>query len=79
MAIIILSTCHTDIIRDWGIANWCKLELRQNKNEWIAGRNLFVLKLARFALVCTVSEKARQFQNKQISSGNPVVLILSLL
>ena len=26
-----------------------------------------------------VSEKARQFQNKQISSGNPVVFILSLL
>ena len=30
-----------------------------------------------FSLACTESEKARQFQNKQIFSGNPIILILS--
>ena len=55
------------------------LELRQCKNDWIAWRIFFVLKLARFfTRLYRVSEKAHQFQNKEISSGNLVVLILSL-
>ena len=52
-------------------------ELRYYKNDWLAWKKLFVLKLARFLLTVQISEKARQFQNKQISSGIPVVLILS--
>ena len=55
------------------------LELRQYKNDGIAERNLFVLNLSRFSLAYTVREIGRQFQSKQISSGNPVVLMLSLL
>ena len=55
------------------------LELRQYKNDGIAGRNLFVLNLPRFSLAYTVREKWRQFQNKHIYFGNRVVLILTLL
>ena len=55
------------------------LELRQYKNDGIAGRNLFVLNLPRFSLAYTVREIGRQFQSKQISFGNRVVLTLSLL
>ena len=55
------------------------LELRQYKNDGIAERNLFVLKMPPFSLTYTVRQKGRQFQNKQISFGNRVVLIMSLL
>ena len=55
------------------------LKLRQYKNDWIARKNCLFWNWRPFPLACVVSEKAHQFQNKQISSSNPVVLILSLL
>ena len=67
----------------WWLQAWtlCQclalLDLRQEKNDWITWRNSFVLKFRAFSLAsCTVSEKVRQFQNKQ---GNSVFLTLSLL
>ena len=42
------------------------LAIRQYKNDGIAKRNLFVLKLPHFSLAYAVREKGRQFQNKQI-------------
>ena len=47
------------VLAHWGIL---LLELRKYKNDGIAERNLFALKLPRFSLACTVREKGRQFQ-----------------
>ena len=41
--------------------------------------NMTTVGLELIQYACKVSEKARQFQTKQISCGNPVILILSLL
>ena len=52
------------------------LELRQYKNDWIAWRNFFCFEIGALfhSPVCTVSLKARQFQNKQISSSRSYIV-----
>ena len=63
----------------WHMFHWVRKSVSAKRATLKDGRNLTGrVSFLRTRLVW-VGGKARQFQNKQNSSGNPVVLILSLL
>ena len=79
---VFLSSAHPSAV----LSHPAQIGLQQHSHAWFLWTRvktiwerpdcLFILKLARFFTHCTGEWKASQFQNKQISSGNPVVLIL---